>query len=378
MQLDDERGIVRAAAGTSISELLRTLIPRGWFVPVTPGTRHVTVGGALAADVHGKNHHRDGSFARHVDRFTLVTGAGEVRELAPADELFGATAGGMGLTGVIVDAHIRLIPVSSQWMHVETERFSSIEPLMERMDSTDAQHRYSVAWIDLTRSSRGRAVLQQGDHADREALPQKHRSRSTVAMRDGALLNAPPLPNLVGRATVRAFNELWFRKAPAHRRTSFESASTFFYPLDAVGNWNRLYGPKGFLQYQFVVPFGREDVLLDAASRLTRAPAPVSLAVLKRFGPGDCGPLAFPIAGWTLTADMPAGDPMLGAYLDALDDSVAAAGGRVYLAKDARMRGEALRAMYPRLEEWREVRAKADPQDLLRSDLSVRLGLTAD
>lgn len=375
IDLDGASGVVRVGAGTSIADLLGAVVPSGWFLPVTPGTRHVTIGGALAADVHGKNHHRDGSFARYIDRFSLLSAAGELREVTRTDELFGATAGGMGLTGVILDADIRLLPISSPLMRVETERFDTIERVMEAMDATDAEHRYSVAWVDLAPRTRGRGVLQQGDHAHDDEVPQRKRSKTSIG--GGALATVPPVvPNLVNRASVRAFNELWYRKAPRRPRTTFDSISSFFYPLDALGDWNRLYGRKGFLQHQFVVPFGREDVLLDVAERLTRAPVPVSLAVLKRLGPADGGPLAFPIAGWTIAADMPAGDAGLGPYLDALDELIAAAGGRVYLAKDARMRREAFRAMYERIGEWQASRALADPHGWFRSDLSVRLGLT--
>ena len=249
---------------------------------------------------------------------------------------------------------------------------------MGRMAERDHEYRYSVAWIDCLarRGSLGRSVLIRGDHAPAELLRNGRRD-SALTPRGGVRLAAPRWtpPGLLRRSTVRVFNEVYYRAAPEHEVGRLEHLSSFFYPLDSVRNWNRIYGPSGFLQYQLVVPYGREDALRGALERLSGAGAPSFLAVLKRFGP-QRGLMSFPIEGWTLALDVPAALPGLGALLDGLDELVAGAAGRVYLAKDSRLRPDMLAAMYPRLGEWRAVRERADPAGVMRSDLARRLDLT--
>jgi decaprenylphospho-beta-D-ribofuranose 2-oxidase len=377
---DVDRGLVECDAGISLDRLMRLVLPFGWFVPVTPGTRFVTLGGAIAADVHGKNHHRDGSFAAHVRSFDLLTGGGQVREVDPLrdPEAFWCTAGGMGLTGVVLRATVQLLRVETAYMSVDTERAVDLDDLLDRLARTDEDYRYSVAWIDLLARGRnvGRAVLTRGDHAPLETLPRRRRSDPLhFAPRPVGTLPGIVPGGLLRRSTVRAFNEMWYRKAPRERRGQLQPLAAFFHPLDGVLEWNRVYGPEGFLQYQFVVPFGQEEALRAAVERLSAAGVPSFLAVLKRFGPADPGPLSFPMPGWTLALDLPAGTPGLASLLDGLDELVVAAGGRVYLAKDSRMRPEMLVSMYPRLEEWRAGRERLDPDHAFTSDLARRLGL---
>ncbi|MEO3974084.1 FAD-binding oxidoreductase [Streptomyces sp. CAU 1734] len=376
--IDTGTGTVVCDAGVSLHRLMEVLLPLGWFVPVTPGTRQVTVGGAVGADVHGKNHHVSGSFSRHVRELELLTADGSVHRVAPGDELFDATAGGMGLTGVILSAAVRLHRVETSMMCVDTERAADLDDLLARLTAGDHRYRYSVAWVDLLARGRslGRSVLTRGEHAPPAALPARAR-RAPLGFRPGRL---PALPSLVpggllSRATVGAFNEFWYRRAPRTRTSRLQRLTSFFHPLDAVPHWNRIYGRGGFVQYQFVVGHGREETLRRIVERIAHRRCPSFLAVLKRFGEGDPGWLSFPMPGWTLALDIPAGLPGLGAFLDELDEEVAAAGGRVYLAKDSRLRPELLAGMYPRLADFRELRARLDPHSVFTSDLSRRLAL---
>jgi decaprenylphospho-beta-D-ribofuranose 2-oxidase len=369
-------------AGVSLDALMRMLVPFGYFVPVTPGTRYVTVGGAIGSDIHGKGHHLEGSFCQHVCELTLLLGSGETRVLRPDSPdtagAFWATAGGMGLTGIVLTATVRLRRIESAYLRVDTERAANLDDCMDRMSKRDAEYRYSAAWIDslTTGDAMGRAVLTRGDFATVDELPAKRR-KAPLAYGPSPKLAAPPwVPSgLLRASTVRAFNEVWFRKAP-RQHTGYESIPYFFHPLDGVLEWNRIYGRAGFIQYQFAVPLDADATVREALGRLAAARCPSFLTVLKRFGPGNPGPLSFPMPGWTLTVDVPADLPGLGPLLDGLDETVVAAGGRVYLSKDSRLRPDLLAAMYPRLREWRAERDALDPGGVLSSDLSRRLGLT--
>jgi decaprenylphospho-beta-D-ribofuranose 2-oxidase len=375
--LDRTTGRVIAGGGASLGDTIALALAHGWFLPVTPGTRHVTVGGAIAADVHGKNHHRDGSFGAHVERLRLLTADGRDLDVKPGDRAFSATVGGMGLTGIILEATFRLRRVATSWMRVDTSRGDDLPAVMEHLVAADRHHRYTVAWLDLSPGRRGRGVVLAGDHAETGDLP-SHRRRRPLKRTPMRELLTPPVrgPGLVGPLTVEMFNRLWFERAPRSETGKLQRLDPFFYPLDRLANWPRIYGSAGFLQYQFVVPSAAVDTLMAVAEILTRTHTPVSLAVLKRMGDGRGGPLSFPMAGWTLSADMPLGDPALATVLDGCDRLVAEAGGRVYLAKDARTRPELIPVMYPELGDWQEMRRWLNPAGQMRSDLSERLGIT--
>jgi decaprenylphospho-beta-D-ribofuranose 2-oxidase len=359
---------------------MRWLVPLGWFVPVTPGTRAATVGGAVAADIHGKNHHRSGSFMDHVHQVVLELPGGERCEVSPTTDpaLFWATAGGMGLTGIVTQATFAMQPIETSRMLVDTHRTPDLDETMARMLADDDRYPYSVAWTDLRATGRamGRSVLDQARVARRDELPARQQ-HDPLDFAPRVLAPAPPWapPHLLNTLSIRAFNELWFRKAPRAREGAIQTITQFFHPLDAVAGWNRVYGRPGFLQWQCLVPYGEEQALRRIVERLSATGCASFLCVLKRFGAQNPGPLSFPGPGWTLAVDIPGGLPDLGPLLDRLDDQVADAGGRLYLAKDSRMRPELLGRTYPRLDDWRAVRARVDPDGVLQSDLGRRLGL---
>ena len=378
--LDASTGLATCEAGVSLEQLMVAGLPAGWFVPVSPGTRQVTIGGAIAADVHGKNHHVAGSFATHVRSLDIVLPGGELRTVTPQDDpsLFWVTAGGMGLTGLIVRATVQLKRVGTSRVRVDTVRTADIDETMAVLAEHDRSYGYTVAWSDsMARGARlGRSVITSGDFADPADLPAAEKT-DPFAFRPGARLGVPGgfPPGLINRYTVALANEAYYRKAPRARHGELQTIGAFFHPLDAVMNWNRVYGPGGFRQYQYVVPFGAEAAVRRSFELVSAARAPSFVTVLKRFGQGDPGLLSFPVPGWTLALDFPARTPGLDRLLGSLDELVLEAGGRVYLAKDSRVPPGTLAQMYPRLAEFAKLRAELDPAGILASDLSRRLGL---
>ncbi len=374
--LDAETGLVEAQAGVSLEELMVAGLPHGWFVPVTPGTRQVTVGGAIADDVHGKNHFVSGSFAAHVRSIEIILPGGTSATLTPRDDLFWATAGGMGLTGFITKAVIQLKRVGTSRLKVDTVRTADLDETMAVLSEHDQRFGYTVAWSDpMARGGKlGRSVITSGDFAAPEDLPDGTADR--FAFNPRARLGAPPLfpVSAINRLSVPLLNTVWYAKA----RTAVGELQTigqFFHPLDGIRNWNRVYGPAGFRQYQYVMPFGAENAVRRSFEMVRGANAPSCMTVLKRFGEGNAGLLSFPMPGWTLALDFPAHTPGLDELLDSLDELVLAEGGRVYLAKDSRVAPGTLARMYPKLEEFRKIRAELDPRGALASDLSRRLNL---
>lgn len=379
VHLDRISGIMTAPAGVSLDAILRYSVPLGWFVPVTPGTRFVTVGGAIASDIHGKNHHVDGSFGDHVVSMRLALASGDVVEVSRRQhpEWFWATIGGMGLTGVVVDATFSMMPIESALVRVETERLQNFDAVIAAMshDGNDDDYRYSVAWVDMlaTGASMGRGVLTRGEHA---TAAEVHSDRP-LDYDPKVRLAAPGwMPNgLLNKWTVRAFNEAWFRRAPLERHESLESIPAFFHPLDGVRRWNTMYGSQGFIQYQFIIPLSETELLRSILRQFSDAGVASFLAVLKRMGKGNDAPMSFPTEGWTLSLDIAAGSRVLPALLAHIDSQILDAGGRHYLAKDAHVTRDAVRRGYPGLSEWQRVRNEMDPQKLWMSDLGRRLHL---
>jgi len=377
LAFDAGRGVLHCEAGVSIADVLRWWLPRGWFPPVTPGTKFVTLGGAIAADVHGKNHHRDGTIAMFVEALTLLTADGETVRCSRTEhaDVFWATVGGMGLTGMILDVRLRLRPVETAWLRVEHRKARDLDETLGIFASKDADALYSVAWIDCLARGRatGRTIMMHGDHATVAEV--REAGRAPFVTPQGAAATVPfDAPGaLLNPLTVRLFNAVFYT---AHRDACrLVSVERFFYPLDAVTHWNRLYGRRGLVQYQIVLPLDEaERGLMTLLERLSASGRPSFLAVLKRLGPEDPGLLSFPREGYTLALDLPVRDGIV-EFLRDLDRIVLARGGRVYLAKDSTTTPDAVRAMYPRLDEFQAIAARLDPRGVLSSSLARRLGL---
>jgi len=372
LAFDAGAGALRAEAGLSLRALNRTFLPRGFYAPVTPGTQLITLGGMVAADVHGKNHHRDGCFGAHVTRLRMRVADGRIVECSPQEEaeLFRATVGGMGLTGHILEVECRLVRVPSPWVLAESERIHDIDRFIDGLKEAGPRWPYTMGWIDcLSRGSlMGRGILMKGRWAEpgeAPGVPPRPRRRPSVPF---------VLPGwVVNRWSARAFNEAFYRRHLPRVRRRVLDPEAFFYPLDAIGHWNRMYGPRGFTQYQCVLP---DSAGRGAARRflelLTRRGGASMLCVIKDCGPEGIGLLSFPKAGISIALDIPIRDDTQ-ALVDALNELVIAEGGRIYLAKDQFTRPEHFRAMEPRLAAWTCVRRKWDPEGRLRSAQSVRL-----
>ena len=363
-------GVLACDAGVSLYEILNVFVPKGWFLPVTPGTRFVTVGGAIASDVHGKNHHVDGTFCEHVLSFDIVLGNGEIMTASPLQnaDLFKATCGGMGLTGVIIAARIRLKPIVSSDILETTIKAPSLDAVLDGFEQY-AHSTYSVAWIDCLAKGAdlGRSLLMLGEHASDGGLKLASKKPMTIPF------DAPT--QLLNPLSIKAFNTLYYGKvlqAEQSRRVSFES---YFYPLDQMLEWNRLYGKPGFLQYQFVIPKeeGRHG-MRRILEEITASGQGSFLAVIKIFGKQNANFLSFPIEGYTLALDFRLNVHVL-SLLDRLDKLVLEYGGRIYLTKDARMSEVTFKQGYPLWEQFEEIRQKYHAKGKFASMQSIRLGL---
>jgi decaprenylphospho-beta-D-ribofuranose 2-oxidase len=372
--LDTSSGVANVGAGVTIGELLAASIQAGWIVPVVPGTQHVTIAGAIASDIHGKNHAALGTFGAHVRELTLISADGELSSVraGAAHGLFEATLGGMGLTGVIVSAEVSLRRVPGPMLAVDTDRARDLDAILALLEAPGGEHR--VAWLDLLCRDGPRGVVTRAMHSD---LPGRHGADVTADVTKPARATVPAgwPGGLLRTEVVRAHNELRFRLAPERERGRAEPFGAHMFPLDVLDSWPRLYGDRGLIQYQLVVPRDQDHAIRTVIERLRRFSVPCYLAVLKDFGPAGPAPLSFPITGWTLALDLPRRAPAIDAALDGCDRIVAEAGGRVYLSKDARLGSELTSVMYPRLSEWRAARDRMDPNGLWCSDLALRTGL---
>ncbi|MGW0891453.1 FAD-binding oxidoreductase [Saccharopolyspora gloriosae] len=379
--IDPDNAVVDVDAGVSLDQLMKAALPHGLWVPVLPGTRQVTIGGAIGCDIHGKNHHSHGSFGNHVVSMDLLTADGEVRTLTPdgeGSELFWATVGGVGLTGIVLRAKVKMKRTESAYFIVDADRTKDLDETLELFSNgSDMNYDYSMAWFDAisTGPKLGRSAFSRGSLAKLDELPPKLRA-DPLKFDAPQLLTFPDVfPNgLANKLTFSTLSEVWYRKTPKAGRGQVQNLTAFYHPLDMFGEWNRAYGSKGFLQYQFILPFDQHEALRTLVKRIAESGHVSFLNVLKRMGDSSRAPLSFAMPGWTITVDFPIKDG-LSRFCQELDDLVLGAGGRLYFAKDSRTTPEMIQQMYPRLDEWRKVRAAVDPQGIFHSDLSRRLAL---
>ncbi len=375
LDFDVQSGVLHAEGGARFADIIETFVPRGFFLSVAPGTKHVTLGGAIACNVHGKNHHRVGAISNFIEEIELLTASGKIIHCSREEnaEAFWATLGGLGLTGVIISAKMRLMPIESAYIETKYTRTKNLSETLTAFErGADAQ--YSVAWIDCLASGAdlGRSVIIEGAHAP-GARALEEISGDVMALEVPQKKGVPlDLPNfLLNPWTVKKFNDLYYANHPTDSKLT--SIETFFYPLDKIENWNKIYGSRGFVQYQCVVPMNNVDQTLTTLLETIAASGQVAfLAVLKRMGASDNAPLDFGLDGYCLALDIPMTPTTLDFY-ERLNEITVAAGGRIYLAKDAATSPAHLRRMYPRLGEWEAAKRHLDPDDRFASSLSRRL-----
>ncbi len=376
LSFDEATGVLRAEAGVSLVQLVRDFGPRGFLPFITPGTKFVTLGGCIANDVHGKAHHAQGSFLESFDSFRMVTATGATVTASRSEnaDLFFASFGGMGLLGVITDVTLKLRRVETTSFRQRAIVVKHLEAMLDALEEADATFPYSVAYVDplATGASLGRGVLTVGDHATRAELPKE---RAPLHVGGNAKLVVPfELPELtLNPLTIRVVNQVI--QAVLRNAGDFSHAESFFYPLDAINEWNRGYGKRGFIQYQFVVPMdgGRKTLRALLETIVSSGQLPF-LNILKRMGPSNAAPLSFPMKGYTFAIDFPVRDGLV-ELTHRLDAMVADAGGRTYLGKDSYLEAATFRRMYARLDEWLAVKRTCDPANVFTSDLGRRLGL---
>jgi decaprenylphospho-beta-D-ribofuranose 2-oxidase len=374
LAFDETTGVLRAEAGFRLSTLRELLLPRGWFTPVSPGTRHVTLGGMVAADIHGKNHHVAGCFGRHVRALRIRTGDGVEREIGPEHEreLFLATLGGMGLTGHVLEVEVQLERVPTPWIYEESERRPNLESVIEGLAEASAAWPMTVAWIDTSArgSAMGRGIVMRGRWAKPEEAP-----KEAPKLKHGIRVPFDFPSGLVNPFTIRLLNAAYYRVHPRGMRRHVVNPETYFWLLDALDEWNRGFGRRGFTQFQCVLPSSAK-LYREMLELFQRMGGCSFVTVFKDCGEAGEGLLSFPQRGTTLAVDIPMRkDDGTQKLVRAMIDKAIENGGRVYLAKDAFATPEQFRKMYPRLDEWLAIRHKYDPEGKLRSAQGVRLGL---
>ncbi|MDG2048724.1 MAG: FAD-binding oxidoreductase [Myxococcota bacterium] len=379
LAFDDKAGILTCEAGVTLSDIIDVVVPRGFFLPVTPGTQYISIGGAIAADVHGKNHHLDGTISSQLIDFRIITGDGQILTCSRNEnsDLFWATLGGLGLTGCILQARLQLRPVESAWMTQQSLRCRDLDTLLQKTFEEDDLFQYSVAWVDCLARGRslGRSILLRANPASTKELPPKIKEdpyRLPQPYRPTVPFNFPSLA--LNNFNMRIFNQLFWMNHRDHQ--SPKPLREYFYPLDRIHQWNRVYGRPGVSQYQFVLPLescpkGIQDIL----ETVSESRGASFLAVLKKTGPANEAPLSFPIEGASMALDFPNRKSDLKPLLERLDRIVVQYGGRVYLAKDSSLGAWALPEMYPALNQFRDVQRKYDPNKRFSSSLARRLEL---
>lgn len=378
LSFDKETGELVCESGVSLEDILEVFVSRGWFLPTTPGTKFVTVGGAIASNVHGKNHHLSGAFCNHVNWMEIMLSSGEVVKCSKDEnsELFEATAGGMGLTGYILRVSMNLIKVDTAFIRQEMIKAANLSEIMDVFEDSD-DWTYSVAWIDclMKGENMGRSLMMRGEHATVDELVKASHKKSPLQLPKKLKLNVPfNFPSFaLNPLTVKMFNAAYYFKGPKDKKVSIVDYDQFFYPLDGVLNWNRIYGKKGFTQYQFVLPkeAGREG-LGKVLSKIADSGQGSFLAVLKLFGEQD-DLFSFPKEGYTLALDFPIKKGLF-EFLDELDSMVLDYGGRLYFAKDVRMQ-ERMLAGYPHADRFKELKHKFDEKNKFASLQSKRVGI---
>jgi decaprenylphospho-beta-D-ribofuranose 2-oxidase len=376
LQIDKNSGVAIVGGGVSISTLENESMKDGYFPFVVPGTAKVTLGGAIASDIHGKSHHKIGSFSNQLLEIKLLNSAGIIMTIRPSGEtaeLFWATVGGMGLTGMIVEATLKLKKIETSFVNVQEKRVQNLDELLEVLIEFNQNHYYTVAWIDLSGKFQGRGIVSGADHIPSAELPSKLIRKKLISspLRERFIFY-PFRFSLINKHTIKAFNAIWFYK-PVGKRV--QNVQKYMHPLDGISNWNVIYGKKGFIQYQFVVPFEEVESLKLVIAKLKDEKCFSFLTVLKSFGESSNGLIGFPMKGLTLAVDLPVGNRRLLQVLDEIDDLVLRSGGRIYLTKDSRMSADHLEFMYPKIKRWKSIKKEVDPENYWQSDQGRRLNL---
>lgn len=379
LEFDEATGLISCQAGVSFAEILEVIVPKGWFLPVTPGTKFITLGGAIGSDIHGKNHHSEGSFSRHLISFHLLIASGEVLECSKTQnaDVFWATCGGMGLTGIVLDATFQLKRIETAYIKEDSIKVKNLDQAIEVFDRS-LHYTYSVSWVDCLAKGNhlGKGIVLNGEHAKLcDLKKESQRNQPLILPKKGKIAVPFSLPGFVmNRASIKAFNIGFYAKAPSGEHSHIIDYDTYFYPLDGIHHWNRVYGKRGFVQYQFVMPpTPNQEALRKIMHQVARYGLPSFLTVLKWFGEQE-GMLSFPMKGYTVAMDFPITTTLF-EKLNTLDRIVEDHGGRIYLTKDARMSAETFRKTYPRFEEWLQIKRRLDPQGIFQSLQSKRLGI---